>query len=273
MNKSVHYEAVGEGQPILVLHGGYLDHRHMIDALEPMFDHRGGWKRVYINIPGHGQSKVDPNIDSHEQVLDIILGFMGDFAPGECFAVIGESRGGYLARGIVCKRPEMVSGAMFIVPGRYAVASQESVPAHNTLVKADELLQTLAQNEISRFNRLVVQNREILEKIRRTKLPATELADVDHLSKIDSNYDFSFDVDSPDTPFDKPTLFLLGRHDAEVGYRDALKAIENFPRATFAILDKAGHSLSWEQPQLFFALADEWLQRVEEFGSNSISGG
>jgi pimeloyl-ACP methyl ester carboxylesterase len=269
MNTQVHYEVVGEGRLMLALHGGYLDHRHMIDAFEPIFEHRQGWKRVYIDIPGHGQSKVDVSIDAHEQVLDIILDFMEGFAPGERFAIVGESRGGYLARGIVYRRPELVSGAMFIVPGRYVVASQESVPPHVTLVKADDLIPTLEPNEISRFERLVVQNLEILEKIRRTKLPAAELADVDHLKTIDDNYEFSFDVDSPEMPFEKPVLFLLGRQDAMVGYRDAWKAIENFPRATFAILDKAGHSLSWEQPQLFFTLANEWLLRVEELDRNS----
>ncbi len=31
----------------------------------------------------------------------------------------------------------------------------------------------------------------------------------------------------------------------------ALGMIENYPRATYVILDKAGHSLSWEQPDLF----------------------
>ena len=269
MATQIYYEVVGEGQPMLVLHGGYLDHRHMVDALEPIFEHRQGWKRVYIDIPGHGQSQVDVGIDTQEQVLDIILDFMEGFAPGERFAIVGESRGGYLARGIVYKKPEMVSGAMFIVPGRHVVASQESVPPHVTLVKADDLIPTLESNEISRFERLVVQNLEILEKIRRTKLPAAELADVDHLKTIDDNYEFSFDVDSPEIPFENPVLFLLGRQDASVGYRDAWKAIENFPRATFAILDKAGHSLSWEQSQLFSALANEWLQRVEELDRSS----
>ena len=65
MNKSVHFEVIGEGQPILVLHGGYLDHRHMIDALEPIFDHREGWKRVYIDIPdkaGHSLSWEQPQL-------------------------------------------------------------------------------------------------------------------------------------------------------------------------------------------------------------------
>jgi pimeloyl-ACP methyl ester carboxylesterase len=260
---TVYYEEIGEGRPILVLHGGYLNHRHMVDALEPLFADRHGWKRIYIDIPGHGQSPVDPSISNHDEVLDLILSFVDEVLPGQGFAVAGESRGGYLARGIVRRRPDLVDGALFIVPGRYAVAAKGSVPPHVTLTRADELIATLQPHEVGRFNRLVVQSAEILEKIRRHKIPAAALADQDHQEKINANYEYAFDVDAPDKPFSKPVLFLLGRQDSEVGYQDALKAIECFPRATFAILDKAGHSLSWEQPTLFQALAGEWLQRVE----------
>lgn len=261
----VHYEMFGEGRPILMLHGGFLDHRHMLDAMEPLFERRSGWKRIYIDMPGHGKSAVDATVTNHDQVLDIILDFMGAVVPGQRCAIAGESRGGYLARGIVHKKPDVVDGVLFIVPGRYAVSAEGSVPPHVTLVGANELVPTLAPNEIGRFDRLVVQSREILEKIRRFKIPAIALADETHQNKINASYEFSFDVDSPEKPFRRPALFLLGRQDSMVGYRDALKAIEHFPRATLAVIDKAGHSLSWEQPELFETLVDEWLQRVEEF--------
>ena len=264
-NSTVHYEVFGEGRPILVLHGGYLDHRHMVDALEPLFENREGWKRIYIDIPGHGKSPVDASITTHDQVLDIILDFMDEVAPEQSFAIAGESRGGYLARGIVHKRPDIVDGVLLIVPSRYAVCSKESVPPHVTLVKVDELIPTLAPDEIGRFDRLVVQSREVLEKIRNFKTPAVAVADEAHQNKVMESFEYSFDVDIPENPLEKPALFLLGRQDSMVGYRDALNVIENFPRATFAILDKAGHSLSWEQQELFFALANEWLHRVEEF--------
>ena len=260
---TVHYEVFGEGRPILVLHGGYLDHRHMVDALEPLFSDRQGWMRIYIDIPGHGQSAVDPSISNHGEVLDLILAFVGEILPGQSFALAGESRGGYLARGIVHRRPDLVDGALFIVPGRYAVAAEGSVPAHVILTRADELIAELAPHEVGRFNRLVVQSAEILEKIRRHKIPAAAQADQAHQEKINANYEFSFDVDLPEKPFPNPVLFLLGRQDSMVGYQDALKAVECFPRATFAILDKAGHSLSWEQPTLFRTLVSEWLQRIE----------
>lgn len=37
---------LGEGRPILLLHGATLDHRHMMESFEPIFAQRGGWQRI-----------------------------------------------------------------------------------------------------------------------------------------------------------------------------------------------------------------------------------
>jgi pimeloyl-ACP methyl ester carboxylesterase len=57
----------------------------------------------------------------------------------------------------------------------------------------------------------------------------------------------------------------MSRQDSVVGYRDAWAILENYPRGTFAVLDRAGHFLAAEQEDLFHALAGEWLDRVEEY--------
>ena len=41
--------------------------------------------------------------------------------------------------------------------------------------------------------------------------------------------------------------------------------MEDYPRGTFAVLDRAGHFLEVEQEDMFHALAGEWLDRVEEY--------
>ncbi|SDC74660.1 alpha/beta fold hydrolase, partial [Shouchella lonarensis] len=45
--------------------------------------------------------------------------------------------------------------------------------------------------------------------------------------------------------------------------QDALNIMNKYPRSTFAVLDIAGHNLQIEQPQLFHALINEWLDRIE----------
>jgi pimeloyl-ACP methyl ester carboxylesterase len=61
-----------------------------------------------------------------------------------------------------------------------------------------------------------------------------------------------------------PSLIVAGRQDTAVGYRDQWRIIESYPRATFAVPDRAGHGTTPEQDQLFSALINEWLDRVEE---------
>jgi pimeloyl-ACP methyl ester carboxylesterase len=263
----VNYEVHGSGKPLLVLHGGYLDHRHIVDVMEPSFDDASNWQRIYPDLPGHGQTSIAHSIQNHDQVLDVLSEFMASICPDKTYTIAGESRGGFLARGLAVKEPERIDGLLLIVPGRYAAADSKNLPPQITLESADELLPELGENEIGRFKKLVVQNREILEKIRKYKLPAISLADTEYQSRLNENYQFSFNLDDPEFCFPKPTLVLLGRFDIEVGYRDTLKVIENYPRATYAILDKAGHSLSWEQPELFTALVKDWLKRVESYES------
>ena len=63
--------------------------------------------------------------------------------------------------------------------------------------------------------------------------------------------------------FDKPTLFLCGRQDNCVGYKDLEKLLDDYRRASFAILDGAGHNLQIEQNSLFQEIVRNWLERIE----------
>lgn len=65
-------------------------------------------------------------------------------------------------------------------------------------------------------------------------------------------------------PFDKPCLIVSGRQDNLVGYRDIWKTIENYPRASFAVLDMAGHALQIEQEEIFNVLVNNWLIRLQK---------
>lgn len=57
----------------------------------------------------------------------------------------------------------------------------------------------------------------------------------------------------------------MGRQDSYEGYKDAWTILERYPRATFAVIDRAGHNLQIEQPEIFNSLVNEWLTAVEEF--------
>jgi pimeloyl-ACP methyl ester carboxylesterase len=64
-------------------------------------------------------------------------------------------------------------------------------------------------------------------------------------------------------PFAGPSLIITGRQDAIAGYHDAWNILENYPRATYVVFDRAGHQLE-EKADLVNLLMKEWLDRMEE---------
>jgi pimeloyl-ACP methyl ester carboxylesterase len=258
----VHYETFGEGIPIIMLHGWYLDHRSMVADLEPIFKTRQGWKRLYLDLPGMGRTQGMSWITNNDHMLAVVQGFIDNVIPEQRFVVAGYSYGGYLARGIVYRKFAMMDGLLLIAP--ITAPNHLDSSAKLTLARSETIMSGLTTEESNIFDLAVVQSREALDYIRSYVIPAIRVADLEFIKKLSGK--FSFDVDVLSEPFDKPTLILMGRQDSYVGYRDSWSIVENYPRATFAILDRSGHFLGrpGEQEKLFVALIHEWLDRVKE---------
>jgi pimeloyl-ACP methyl ester carboxylesterase len=263
-NITVFYEQFGEGRPVIMLHGWPVDHRHMVKDFEPLFQAHPGWKRIYPDMPGMGRTPGEAWIHNQDLMLGVLLDFIDALIPGQQFAVAGTSYGGYLARGLVHQRTSDISGVMLMTPAM-TMDDKKNLPQHVTLVKDEALLTSLDPEEASFFKEFaVVQSAELLDSLRSDIYPAFEVADHAFLEKMRGSRNFTFDIDMLPEPFDKPALFLLGRQDATTGYAEAWKILEDYPRATFVVLDRAGHGLGAEQKQLFESLTNEWLNRVEE---------
>jgi pimeloyl-ACP methyl ester carboxylesterase len=265
---TLYYETFGEGRPILMLHGWPLDHRHMASDMEPLFAQRPGWRRIYPDLPGMGRTPGAAWITNQDQMLEITLAFLDQVAPGQRFVVAGASYGAYLARGLVLRRARQMDGLLLAVPVIRAWTRERALPRPVTLVEDPALTAGLEPELRSAFVELaVVQSEALLEVMRADIMPALEAADHAFLERVREQYAFSFEVGFLTQPFGAPALFVTGRQDAICGYWDALGILENYPRATFAVLDSAGHCLTAEQRALFHALAAEWLDRVEAYAA------
>lgn len=266
-NLTVYYESIGEGRPIVQLHGYFPDHRLMTGCMEPIFTKRPGYRRIYPDLPGMGKTSSADWIVNSDKMLEVVLELIEQVIPGEKFILAGESYGGYLARGIVKQWPERVDGLMLLCPCVVADRSKRDRPTHIVLKEDLQLMASLTETEAEEFGSMaVVQNRAIWERFRDEIWSGVRMADEQWLTHLqNTGYEFSFDVDSLSQPFSKPTLLLAGRQDASVGYKDAWRLMDNYPRTTFAVLDQAGHNLQLEQENLFNCLVGEWLDRIEGF--------
>jgi pimeloyl-ACP methyl ester carboxylesterase len=204
-------------------------------------------------------------------MLDVVMDFIAAAIPVQRFVLAGSSYGAYLAQGVIYREPALVDGLLMICPVVKTSRAERALPPQVTLATDVPFMGSLPPAEREMFGSFaVVETPRTWERTRDEVLPGFELADNDFLSRLQSQgYAFSFDVDGPSVRFPKPTLLLAGRQDAIVGYRDAWTIIESYPRATFAVLDRAGHNLPIEQERLFAALVEEWLDRVEEASGGS----
>ena len=262
---TVYYEEIGSGRALVALHGAPLDHRHILNDLEPLFVNRAGWRRIYPDLPGMGKTRAADWITHQDHMLDIILEFIDTIAPEERFVIVGTSYGGYLARGVVYRKGAQIDGMFINVPVIEADESKAELPQPKVVKEDAEFLAALGPDEQNMRDFIVAQSPELLQEFRQWFSPAGALADHAFLERLEKNNSFNFNVDLLSEPFLAPSLILTGRHDNWCGYRDAYKLLDNYPRATYVVLDRAGHALAIEQKALFRALAGEWLDRVEEY--------
>ncbi|GCE50242.1 pimeloyl-ACP methyl ester carboxylesterase [Thermosporothrix hazakensis] len=259
------YEVRGTGMPILCLHGFGCDHQQMTGCLEPLFSQQAGWQRIYLDLPGMGRTPGRDDITSSDDILALVLDFIDAVIGDQPFLLIGASYGGYLCQAILHQRFARVVGMALLCPGVLMERAQRDLPAQTVLVENPALLAELDAADAEEFASIaVVQDRAVWERFQREILSGAKLADEAFLQKISQRYSCSFDVRKLPQPFLRPVLLLTGRQDHVTGYRDVWQILENYPRGTFAVLDRAGHNLPAEQPHLFTALMHEWLERVQE---------
>lgn len=266
-NITVHYERFGYGKPFITISGAPGDCRIISSWMESIFDARPGWQRFYLDLPGTPRAPGADWITGSDQVLDVICDFIDAVIPGQSFTLLGGSLGGYYARGVVHRKAALVDGLCLLVPW-LSDREDEDLPAPVTFVKDPAIISQLAPDDAEFFEELVViQNQKILDWYRDVVIPARTGVHRQFLDRVLERWQFSFDVD--ELSFEKPTLILAGRQDTHVGYVDAWDVLENYPRATYVVLDRAGHALGLEQEGLFRALVNEWLDRVEEYAASA----
>lgn len=260
----VNFVERGDGVPVLALHGWSPDHRLMLGCLEPVFAGRPGYRRLYPDLPGMGKSVAPPSVAGSDDMLAAIEDFVDSTIGTTPFLLVGESYGGYLARGLVRARPRQVLGLALICPIGVAVEhADRTVPQRQVLRPDPDLLASLDARLVAEFEPMaVVQTAEAVRRFQDEIQPGLDLADTTAMARIRRRWILSESPEGGD-PYVRPTLILTGRQDTSVGYLDQFALLPHYPRASFAVLDVAGHNLQIEQPALFDALMTEWLDRVD----------
>src|SRR6478609_7619899 len=110
---SIAYEVRGDGIPLLALHGAYSSRGEVRGFLEPMIGGRAV-RRIYVDLPGHGQSRPSSDVSSPDEVLDLLDLVLEAEASTRPFLLLGHSYGGHLARALAARHPSRLAGLALV---------------------------------------------------------------------------------------------------------------------------------------------------------------
>ncbi len=267
LGEQIHVQVLGEGKPVVILHGIGCSMEMMQACLEPVFAKKAGYRRIYLDLPGMGASTGSLANASADAILEILMQVLAREVQGP-YLLIGESYGGYLARGLLAKDMARVDGLMLLCPVVAPEKKDRTLP-QRTLLFAEPSVWDGLSEEARRFfcDYGVVANPYTYRRFEEEFRKGVVQCDGAFIAELKAHYAFSFPADEQiaRVGFEKPSLFLCGRQDVCVGYADVWPLLQSYPRAGFAVLDVAGHFLQTEQVPLFEALTANWLERVERY--------
>ncbi|MCL2698379.1 MAG: alpha/beta hydrolase [Oscillospiraceae bacterium] len=264
----INYVEHGEGKPVLCIHGYSLDHRMMTGCMEPVFNEipHVKYRRIYIDLPGMGQTPSG-RVKTSEDMLEVIIGFIEAVIPNGNFLIAGESFGGFMTLGLISRIPERIDGVVLICPFiTHECIGSSRLPEKPVLYKSKDFEALNNDSDISSFMSMaVIATPEIFRRYKDEILSGIRIADSEFLF----NGGFTGAVPELDNlyktiSFDKPVCIITGRQDHAAGYSYAYELIDRFPRATFAVLDCAGHNLQIENEAMFNQLIKDWLRRTQK---------
>jgi pimeloyl-ACP methyl ester carboxylesterase len=235
----LNYESVGSGVPVMILHGLAGDLHAMNSIFEPIFAGKN-YQRIYVDLPGMGDSNAPLDFASSDRILSALAAFISDIAAmnNEKVLLIGYSYGGYLVHALADKLPEKLSGLMMLAP--------MLIPEHaaRTLPEKVAWRQSAEKSAAAQYLSAGIKT-----------------ANTEFLEKLAKHYALSAQTNT--ISCELPALILLGRQDTVVGFWNQQMLLTAYPRATWVLLDDAGHNLQMEVPEILSALTENWLKRCE----------
>ena len=271
IHDGLYCRAVGEGPPIIVLHGGPdFDHSYLLPEMDRLAE---SFRLVYYDQRGRGRSTAvtpeEVGIVSEVEDIDSVRRHFGR----ESVAVLGHSWGGLLAMEYATRHPERVSHLILANTAPASGADVRAFRQHLLDVRPAEdveRMRSLASSaryqagdieteaEYYRIHyRAALRRPEHVELIvGRLRTHFTEKSVLTARAIEERLYDQTWNTDGYDlvpklAALGIPTLVLHGEDDF-VPVALAARIAEAMPRGRLVVLEECGHFAYLESPDAFY---------------------
>jgi 3-oxoadipate enol-lactonase len=255
----LYYEEMGQGQPLMMLHGGLLD-RRMWDPQFEVFAH--DYRVIRYDVRNHGNSKGVPGTFTHYDDLLKLL----EHLSVEKAVIMGLSLGGRIAIDFAIAYPDKVSALILVSPGAsgyefVSEAVKENSKQMNSAFREGDLEKAVEYFQRSWTDGPHREPSEVDPAVRE-KVKGMALATV-------QNWNPESEVKELEPPaigrlaeIQAPTLVVVGDLDMPGILEIADEVKENVTGSEVVVLAGAAHMVNMEQPQAFNNAVQGFLARI-----------
>jgi pimeloyl-ACP methyl ester carboxylesterase len=249
---SIFYEEYGSGKPLLLIHGGTVNHSMWVPHIPALARH---FRVIAPDSRGHGRTKNPSDFMSYRLLADDMASFVQALEL-EQPSVCGFSDGGQIALEMGMRYPQLahayvICAATYRWPGAYCDLTKALGMEGPGVVN----LEKLERDRPEFINRLKEQH----DVFQGTDYWKTYLRQLSTMWLAPLNYTAE-DLQK----ITAPTLILGGDHDdATLPVEDATALYRLIPQAELAIVPGADHFFPWAKIDIFTQLILDFLLRYQ----------
>ncbi|RED46968.1 pimeloyl-ACP methyl ester carboxylesterase [Winogradskyella eximia] len=243
--KDYRYIEVGEGTPIIVLHGlmGGLSN---FDAVTRHFSTKG-YKVIIPELPIYTMSLLKTNVKSFANYLKAFIEYKGL----DNVILLGNSLGGHIGLYYTKLNPEKVKA--LIITGSSGL--YESAMGGGYTKRSDyEVIKKKAQDV---FYDPAVATKEIVDEVYETVNDRNKLIKTLAIAKSAIRHNMGKDLPKMNTP----VCIIWGKNDSVTPPEVAEEFHELLPDSELYWIDKCGHAAMMEHPEEFNTILSSWLEK------------
>ena len=216
----IYYETYGQGQPVVVLHGGVFGSTY--DMAELIENIAKTHQVIAISTRGHGKSEIGTSPVTYEQKANDVMAVIKQVTP-EKVSILGFSDGGYAAYKVASMHPEQIDKLIVIGAGEL----QTGPRSYN-----------FNQKDALRLDKSYWEQQQALN-------PEPQKMDA-YLADLSQFYNQLTASKAFFETIKTPVLIIAGERDKNAPLSSIINAYNMLPNSQLAIIPHAGHGVFLE---------------------------
>lgn len=243
-DSKIYYEVSGKGNPVFLLHGGYLSSKVWEDQISYLS--RNGFKTIAFDDLGHGQT-INGQVDLYGyQIIEELRKKLGM----EKISLVGLSWGAMLSIDYALNYPERITKLVLISPGMNGWDYFQDARAQENFNNRQI---AKAQNDVKAFIEYFQRNWTYGPGKDSTRLRKNVRKNITEIMtcSVKNHWDEAWSLLSNKTDWDSimaETLIISGKLDAIDIMMISEKYVHAIPNSKWVEIENVGHTLIVEKP-------------------------